>query len=197
MALIVVTGGARSGKSRWAQHLAAQRATDEHNVTYLATAEVADMEMRLRVAQHRRARPRSWKTIESPTALAATLLRRGKINEKSLIVLDSVAMLIHNLLYGENAIRDLNVNPTALEQGAQAELRAVMRLINERQATIIMVTDEVGGGALPPDTQMRTYRDAVGRINQWLAAQAEEVWLTASGYALPLHEQATRIPPAT
>lgn len=187
MATIQVTGGARSGKSAWAARLATTITEQTGGtVIFVATAEVADMEMRLRVAVHRKQRPRSWKTIEAPTGIAAALLRKAKIDGESVLILDCVAQLVSNLMSGEHAVTD----PAKAEQLARAELRAVLRLVNEKQATIILVSSELGSGLAPESDTQRHYRDVVGRINQWLTGQAEATWLVASGLALPLHELA-------
>lgn len=187
MSLILVTGGARSGKSRWAE----QRATEladltGSNVTYVATAEVRDLDMRLRVAQHRKTRPRAWATIEAPTGIAAAILRKGQLRPGSVLILDDIVALVSNLMTGENAVTE----PPKVEQAARAELRAVLRIVRERRATLIVVTSEMGSGLVPDRALARTYRDAVGRTNQWLAARADGVWFLASGMALPLHELA-------
>lgn len=191
MSLILITGGARSGKSRWAE----QRATElaalrEGPVIFIATAAVQDIEMRLRVAQHRKSRPRGWKTIEATQGVAAALLARGDMGAGSVLVLDCVTMLVRNLMtLGDNPITD----PALAQQAAETELRAVLRVVRERKATIIMVTNEVGAGIVPENALSRNYREIVGRINQWLASQADGVWLVTSGMALPLHTLATPV----
>lgn len=191
MSLILVTGGARSGKSHWAQERAKELSeASGGGVTYLATAEVRDMEMRLRIAQHRKTRPRGWKTIEAPRSVAAQLLRKAKLEPGSVLILDCVTMLVSNVMTAdENPITE----PNRVEQMIQSDLRAVLRIIKERKGTVIMVTNEVGGGIVPENELSRHYRDVVGRLNQWLAAQADGVWFTVSGMALPLHNLATPV----
>lgn len=187
MSLILVTGGARSGKSAWAEQRATELSTiSGGGVTFIATAEVRDMEMRLRVAQHRKSRPRTWKTIEAPTGIAAALLSKAKLEPGSVLLLDCVTMLVSNIMTGERAMNE----PSKAEQAVQAELRAVLRIARERKTTVIMVTNELGAGIVPDNELSRNYRDVVGRINQWLAAQAEGIWLVVSGLALPLHDLA-------
>lgn len=193
MSLILITGGARSGKSRWAEQRASELSTLSGSpVIYIATAAVLDIEMRLRVAQHRKSRPRGWKTIEATHGVAAALLARGDIVPGAILILDCVTMLVSNVMtLGENPITD----PLVAQQAVEAELRALLRVIRERKTTIIMVTNEVGAGIVPENALSRNYRDIVGRINQWLATQADGVWLVASGMALPLHTLATPVKP--
>jgi adenosylcobinamide kinase/adenosylcobinamide-phosphate guanylyltransferase len=193
MSLILITGGARSGKSRWAEQRASELAAlNGSPIVFIATAAVLDIEMRLRVAQHRKSRPRGWKTIEATTGLAAALLGRGDIVPGTILILDCVTMLVSNLMtLGDNPITD----PALAQQAVETELRAVLRVVRERKTTIIMVTNEVGAGIVPENALSRNYRDIVGRINQWLATQADGVWLVASGMALPLHTLATPVKP--
>jgi adenosylcobinamide kinase/adenosylcobinamide-phosphate guanylyltransferase len=191
MSLILITGGARSGKSRWAEQRASELAAmSDSTVIYIATAAVLDIEMRLRVAQHRKSRPRHWKTVEATQGVAAALLARDDIKPGTVLIMDCVTMLVSNIMtLGERPITD----PLAAQQAVESELRAVLRVVKERKVTIIMVTNEVGGGIVPENELSRHYRDIVGRTNQWLAAQAEGVWLVASGMALPLHTLATPV----
>ena len=189
MALILVTGGARSGKSSWAEQRAAELAKESKGkIYYLATAEIRDMEMRLRVAQHRKRRPRSWKTIEAPRSIAAQILRRvRKMQANSIFVLDCVTLLVSNVMTSEEA----SIDTEKAEQTVRSELRALLLLL--RDSTIIMVTNELGSGIVPENELARNYRDVVGRINQWLASQSDQMWLVASGMALPMHELATPV----
>ncbi len=189
MSLIFVTGGARSGKSSWAEQCAAELSKqNKAKVYYIATAEVRDMEMRLRVALHRKRRPRSWKTIEAPRSIAAQILRKvKKIQPNSIFVLDCVTLLVSNVMTGEDAATDAQ----KAEQTIRSELRALLLLL--RDSTIIMVTNELGSGIVPDNELARTYRDVAGRINQWLASQADQMWFIVSGMALPMHELATPV----
>lgn len=191
MSLILITGGARSGKSRWAEQRASELAVlNGSPIVFIATAAVLDIEMRLRVAQHRKSRPRGWKTIEATQGIAAALLARGDITLGTILILDCVTMLVSNVMtLGDNPITD----PVLAQQAVETELRALLRVIRERKTTIIMVTNEVGAGIVPENALSRNYRDIVGRINQWLASQADGVWLVASGMALPLHTLATPV----
>lgn len=191
MALILVTGGARSGKSEWAMRRASALAeASGGNVLFVATAEAKELAMRLRVAQLRKNRPRAWKTIEAPRAIAAQLLQKARIEPGTVLILDCVTSLVQNVMADE---KKSFADATQIEQAVQAELRAVLRITKERKATLILVTNEVGGGLEPEDDRNRQYREAVGALNQWLAAQAEGVWLTVSGMVLPLHTLAVPV----
>jgi adenosylcobinamide kinase / adenosylcobinamide-phosphate guanylyltransferase len=183
MGLILVTGGARSGKSTWAERRAAELAAGNAvDVLYLATAEARDSEMELRVRQHRSSRPPAWTTIEAAREIAVQL--EGHTSTAgSVLLLDCVTMLASNVMTADEE----TVDPTVSEQAIRAELEDLARLAAARGWTLVLVTNEVGGGIVPLNPLARRYRDVVGRINQWLAAQADEVWYLVSGIALPLH----------
>ncbi len=190
MSLILVTGGVQSGKSAWAEQRARELSeASGGNVTFLATAEVKDMEMRLRIAQFRKTRPRTWKTIEATRSIAAELLRKAKLEPGSVLIVDCITMLVNNIMTNDTA----NTDPARVEQAVQSELRAVLRIIKERKATVIMVTTEMGGASGLENDSSKNYREIVGRLNQWLSTQADGVWLTVSGMALPLHNLASPI----
>jgi adenosylcobinamide kinase / adenosylcobinamide-phosphate guanylyltransferase len=183
MGLILVTGGARSGKSTWAERRAAKIATGMGSeVLYIATAEVRDSEMELRVRQHQTSRPSGWTTVEAPRHIAVQLERQD-CPHGSVLLLDCVTMLASNVMTAEEETRD----PSVSEHVIRAELEDLARLAVARGWTLILVTNEVGGGIVPLNPLARRYRDVVGRINQWLAAAGDEVWYVVSGIALPLH----------
>jgi adenosylcobinamide kinase / adenosylcobinamide-phosphate guanylyltransferase len=183
MKLILVTGGARSGKSTWAERRAAEIATGEGSqVLYIATAEILDSEMELRVRQHQSARPTGWTTVEAARDIAGQL-ESQESPTGSILLLDCVTMLASNVMTSEGD----TVDPSVSEQVIRAELEEMARVAAARAWTLILVTNEVGGGIVPLNPLARQYRDVVGRINQWLAAQADEVWYVVSGIALPLH----------
>lgn len=170
--LILLLGGARSGKSRTAEQMAARLGGER--VLYVATASAGDEEMRQRIRNHQQQRPSGWRTVEAPLRLAETL-RAVELPE--VVLLDCVTLLAANVLL------------TFPEEGAQAEItRAVLAevdgllaLIRERPATWIIVSNEVGMGVVPPYPTGRAYRDALGAANQRLAEAADEVMLMVAG----------------
>jgi adenosylcobinamide kinase/adenosylcobinamide-phosphate guanylyltransferase len=178
-ALYFVTGGARSGKSAFAQSLAE---TSARPVVFLATMEPLDAELEARVARHRETRPATWRTIEAPLDLCAAL---AGADPKACVLLDCLSLWVTNRLM------PLGDPPRAadlmsLELTFNAELGALLDLQRARAGELIVVTNEVGSGVVPPSALGRAYRDLLGRANQQVSAAASRAWLLASGRALEL-----------
>ena len=174
-ALIFILGGARSGKSSYAEQLAAQRGT---HVTYVATAQAWDEEMAVRIANHKAQRPAHWRTVEAPqqvgSALAAAEAAGGEcegVGVDCLTLLASTVML---------ALPE-PVGVAAAEDALRAEVDALLAAYAESRATWIIVSNEVGLGIVPSYPLGRVYRDALGRANQQLAAAADEVLFMVAG----------------
>ncbi len=169
---ILILGGARSGKSSFAQHLATTRATD---VLFVATAEAGDSDMTARIAHHRAERPIHWRTIEAPRALAHSL---RTIVPAPVVILDCVTLWVTNLLLAENTSWDT----------AMAELTALLDWYHnlDQPVELIVVSNEVGLGIVPADKLSRTFREWLGRFNQRLAAEADEAYLMVAGLAIEL-----------
>ena len=175
--LILITGGARSGKSRFAERLAMQG----KRVLFVATAEALDNDMARRIAAHRSSRPAEWDTLEEPRNLPEAIRRKapGATSAYDTIIVDCLTIWVSNLLL--------------LHEGnADAEARileAVGRLLDVRDssdARWIFVTNEVGLGVVPSSPLGRAYRDALGRVNSFVASRADKVYLMAAGLALDL-----------
>jgi adenosyl cobinamide kinase/adenosyl cobinamide phosphate guanylyltransferase len=177
--LYFVTGGARSGKSRFAQGLAEAEAGP---VVYLATMEPLDDELVRRVARHRAERPVSWQTVEAPLALERAIVAAP---EDAMILLDCLSLWVTNRLLPlgdepEAAAVD------ALEAALDAELDACIAAQGARLGALIVVTNEVGSGVVPPSALGRVYRDLLGRANQRVSLRADRAWLIVAGRALEL-----------
>ena len=166
--LIFITGGARSGKSVFAQKLANGLSK---KVTYIATAQARDKEMELRIKIHRRNRPSHWKTIEKEKDITEVLSRVAKKGE--IILLDCLTLLISNLL--------LSGRKDVLKKIGQ-----LVSKIKEIKATVLIVSNEVGMGIVPDNKLARRFRDIEGRANQIVAQAADEVYLIVSGISMKI-----------
>lgn len=190
----LVLGGARSGKSAFAEGLA--RAAGER-ILYLATADIADAEMEERVRRHRERRRRSgaaWTTVEAPADPATAL--EALSGGWDCVLLDSVSLWLSNLFLSAQASAQPNSQeaggeplPELTERAEQAALAGVRRLVEWRarqDAGLIAVSDEVGMGIVPAFPSGRAYRDLLGSVNQAMAAAAARVFLVVAGLPLQL-----------
>lgn len=172
--IILVTGGARSGKSNFAM-TRAMELPGRH--AFLATCPVVDDEMAERVRRHQRARPEDWLTLEEPLELANAI--RDRAGNTDVLLVDCLTLWINNLMFrGE---RDgLTVSEDDVARAADEVLEAC----SAHGGTVIFVTNEVGMGIVPENPDARTFRDLAGRCNQVVASRADEVHLLVSGVAL-------------
>lgn len=175
--LTLILGGARSGKSAYAQRLAAESGQP---VLYVATATAGDAEMAQRIARHRAARPAHWRTLEAPVNVGQAL--EAAITGDEVVLLDCLTLLVSNLMMEEGT----EVTEDRLEARVTDELEAILRVCAARRATLIIVSNEVGMGLVPPYPAGRVYRDVLGRAHQWLAARANRVVLMVAGIPLEL-----------
>ena len=178
-ALWFVTGGARSGKSRHAERLAASTG---HPVVYIATMEPLDDELARRVAAHRAARPADWRTVEAPLDPASAL---EAADAGACVLLDCLSLWVANRMapLGDSPAPDA---VERLERELDADASRLIAAARAREAETIVVTNEVGSGLVPPYPLGRAYRDALGRVNQHVSAAADRAWLLVSGRALEL-----------
>jgi adenosylcobinamide kinase / adenosylcobinamide-phosphate guanylyltransferase len=165
----LVLGGARSGKSRFAEDLLEAHAGRR---IYLATAEPGDEEMRARIADHRRRRGEGWRTMEAPLDIASAITEAGE----DAILLDCLTLWLANLMSGG---RDI---PEATEGLAKALAGA--------RAPVVLVSNEVGLGIVPDNPLARAFRDHAGRLNQTMAALADRVFFLAAGLPITLKDRA-------
>ena len=181
--LILLLGGVRSGKStaaeRLAERLAEQRAQRGGRVLFIATAQALDAEMERRIAAHRARRPAGWDTLEEPFDLAGAAA--PIVDRYDTVVIDCLTLWVSNLLLRHEA----NANAEEFILDAAGRL---LELIDRSAATWIVVSNEVGLGVVPAWPLARTYRDALGRVNQRCAARAGRVYLMVAGLALELKE---------
>jgi adenosylcobinamide kinase / adenosylcobinamide-phosphate guanylyltransferase len=166
---ILVLGGARSGKSRFAEGLARETGLDRF---YLATGRAWDEEMRARIAAHKADRAEhGWTTHEEPLDLIGALKALDK--PERVILVDCLTLWVTNLMMEDG--RD-----------ADADGAALAAMLKELRATVIFVSNEVGLGIVPDNKMARAFRDHAGRLHQAIAAEAAEVYFVAAGLPLKM-----------
>jgi adenosylcobinamide kinase / adenosylcobinamide-phosphate guanylyltransferase len=170
--LILILGGARSGKSTLAQQMAYQ--IGGSNVLFVATAEAGDDEMRERILDHQRQRPLEWQTLEIPLDIADCL---EKILLPDVVLVDCITLLVSNLLLS----LPIDCTQAEAKRVVQDEMNKLLELIKHSDRTWILVSNEVGMGVVPASRLGRLYRDALGVANQQLAKRADEVRLMVAG----------------
>ena len=166
--LTLVLGGARAGKSTYAQELAASG----NRVLFVATAEAGDEQMEERIEAHRATRPAEWDTLEEPLDLVGALA--GVAGRYDTVLLDCLTLWVSNLLLREG------------EVDVPGELKGLLAAYEEGTASWIVVSNEVGLGVVPPRELGRLYADELGRANQIIAAAADDVYFMAAGLPLNL-----------
>ena len=188
--LILLLGGARSGKSTYAERLAAQFGD---RVLYVATAQAGDEEMPARIATHRQTRPAVWRTIEAPTGVGEAVRAALASGAVDAVLLDCLTLLVSNVTLQGVVEEDLDrVDGVAAQEQVEVELDGLLDVFRAGDVPWIVVSNEVGCGLVPPYPLGRVYRDLLGWANQRLAIQAEEVYFLAAGIPLPLHEYRDR-----
>ncbi|MGD2027190.1 MAG: bifunctional adenosylcobinamide kinase/adenosylcobinamide-phosphate guanylyltransferase [Anaerolineales bacterium] len=173
---VLLLGGARSGKSSYAEEMAA---ACSDSVLYLATAEAKDEEMAERIARHRESRPQTWRTLEAPRGAAAALKEAWQ-GEK-VILLDCITLLVTNLLPSGEGFEQVAVQVEEYEHLVLEEVEALIEFIAGTDALTLVVSNEVGMGLVPPYELGRAYRDILGRANKALAQAADRVLLLVAG----------------
>lgn len=176
--IVLILGGARSGKSRYAEKLATETGLP---VTYIATAQVYDEAFKQRVAMHQQSRPAHWKTVETYHYLANTL--REEANHQTCIVVDCLTLWLAQCICPECAPLE-HVNDT--ERFWQDARQSFLDALPQLNGTIILVSNEVGMGIVPLGAINRQFQDEQGRLNQMLAQLADEVVFVAAGLPLQL-----------
>ena len=169
--LIFVTGGARSGKSQFAQDCALLLPGRK---VYIATAEPLDEEMAEKILAHRKMRPPDWGTVEEPRHLGKAVRKCAATYD--VLLIDCLTLWISNLL-ANYALKEKEIN---------GEVRILVENCKSVSSTVIMVSNELGMGIVPLDSLTRHYRDIVGKANQQVAAAADEVFLLVSGISLKI-----------
>ncbi len=170
--LTLIIGGARSGKSAFAEKLVA----GHERVLFVATAEALDEEMRQRIENHKRNRPDTWHTLEEPRDIVTAL---ESVPPHDVLLLDCLTLWVSNLLL------DME-DGTDAEQHIAAGAERLLAAYESSNAEWIIVTNEVGQGVVPPTVLGRAFQDALGRVNQLFAARADRVFQMTAGLAVDL-----------
>src|SRR6266436_1473033 len=214
--LVLIIGGARSGKSSFAEQLAA---SSGRPVAFIATATAGDDEMRERIARHRTSRPREWHTLEEPLDLSGAARRASELAD--VLLLDCVTLWLGNVLSQaskqhesapihpanaasrlvlrtqagckekddkEEEVEELSPPGRLFDESALKEIEALLTVVKELAPgkTLIVVTNEVGLGVVPAYPLGRLYRDTLGYVNQQLARAADRVYLMVAGIAVDI-----------
>ena len=166
----LVLGGARSGKSRYAQQLAEQ----SQHVVFIATAKASDDQMREKIERHREDRPKDWQTIEEPLELSQALAQYQ--TECDIMVVDCLTLYAANLLEAEGENRE----------GVERRVEALCEALRGVVCSVVLVSNEVGSGVVPAYPIGVQYRDLLGEINQRVARVADDVVLMVAGLPLAL-----------
>ena len=173
---ILITGGARSGKSRFAQELALKLGEP---VLFVATAEAGDEEMRRRIEEHQKSRPAAWSTLEITTHIGSQVSQ--KIFGVKVVIVDCITLLVNNIFSQHSQQTEEQIDASLIEKEVNNEIGELVECINRVDASFIMVTNEVGTGLVPVSRVGRLYRDLLGRANQTLAEHADEIYLMVAG----------------
>ena len=166
--ITLILGGARSGKSRYAEKLIEAQPGPR---IYLATAEARDGEMERRIAEHRARRDRSWQTIEAPHDLAAAL---SALPSRSAVLVDCLTLWLSNRLLADADI--------------DREIEGLERALASHDGAVVAVSNDVGSGIVPDNALARRFRDLQGVLNQRIAAKASRVVLMVAGLPLAVKE---------
>ena len=170
--LIFLLGGARSGKSRYAETWAREKA--EHAL-FVATAQASDADMQARIAEHRASRPAHWFTLEAPHDTARQIAASTVAHDT--LILDCVTLMTSNILLNlPEAVTQADANAAVL-----SEVDRLLEIYARSDAAWLLVSNEVGMGVAPPTRLGNLYRDMLGRANQRIAAGADEVILLVAG----------------
>ena len=163
---ILVTGGARSGKSVFAEKRTKQLGS---SLIYIATSEVIDSEMEKRVEEHQARRGSEWQTLHAPINLTEALI---ETDGKGPCLVDCVTFWLNNLIFHDEDI--------------DAATKELITVLNERSDPVVLVTNEVGSGIIPENALARRFCDEAGRLNQTISQIADEVYVSISGIPLQI-----------
>ncbi|WGS65774.1 bifunctional adenosylcobinamide kinase/adenosylcobinamide-phosphate guanylyltransferase [Marinitoga aeolica] len=180
--IVLVTGGARSGKSTFAQEYISKIG---NKIVYIATAIPFDDGMKYRIKKHRDSRPKEWKTIEMYKSFEKLESNIDFLNSDS-ILFECMTLMVSNLLLEENIENADYETIENIEKKIFFEVKKIIEIMKKYNKNLIIVTNEVGMGIVPSYKLGNIFRDIAGRINQYLAKEADEVYITIAGIPLKL-----------
>ncbi|GIO45062.1 bifunctional adenosylcobinamide kinase/adenosylcobinamide-phosphate guanylyltransferase [Paenibacillus apis] len=189
--IVLVTGGARSGKSSFAESWCIKH-SDSGSGLYIATAQAFDEEMKERIQHHRGQREGSgfkWTTLEEPLRLPellSTLVQAG--SSSSVVLVDCLTLWLSNVL-----LSDEEENGSGEESRTESSIRRLVEAVSAYSGQLVLVTNEVGSGIVPEFRLGRQYRDLAGRLNQSIAAIADQVFLVTAGIPIELKGREYRL----
>lgn len=192
--IYLVLGGARSGKSEFAEKLMYH--SEGKRKGYIATSQILDEEMKYRVILHQKRRPVEWKTFE--ILHAGGNMMESVLQETDAVLFDCITMYVNNLLMDHMkevtaetlGISDLETLQSDLIHDLDAMFRAIEHCASKE---IIFVSDELGMGIVPANAMSRVYRDLVGLANQYIARRAQKVYLSVAGITIELKERGVEL----
>lgn len=181
--VILVTGGARSGKSNFAESLCRDR---NNSTAYIATSVAFDDEMKERVRKHQESRPKEWKTYEIYKDIYTIIEEIGKNHET--VILDCVTLLVNNLMFSSGLDIDTATEQeiNELEDYIKDQVNKLIAEVRKTNLYFVMVTNEIGLGVVPSYKLGRVYCDFVGRINQLLGKLSDEVHFVVCGIPMKI-----------
>jgi adenosyl cobinamide kinase/adenosyl cobinamide phosphate guanylyltransferase len=183
--ITLILGGARSGKSRFAQQLAEQLAGDR--VLFVATAEAGDAEMADRIRIHRESRPSRWRTLEQPLRVGAGILE--SYDGEQAVLVDCLTLLVSNALFATGDPPEAR----AAQTHVNVEVDGLLGAAKQLSVPLILVSGEVGQGLVPETPLGRLYRDLLGWANQRIAAAGGPTYLMVAGQAINVRHLATSV----
>lgn len=169
----LVTGGARSGKSNFAESLY----KDKKDVVYIGTSKIWDKEMEERINRHKKTRPKDWRTYESNYNI------EDAVGKETNYLLDCITVLVSNIMFDlSKGIEYIDYDlQDKIENTVVSELKSLIGIIRNKGYNLILVTNEVGDSIVPEHHISRVFRDIQGRVNQQIASMADEVYLVCCG----------------
>ncbi len=180
--IIYITGGAKSGKSKFAEKMVEEIG---EKINYIATLTCFDDEMKEKVKIHKDRRNEKYKTIEAYKNFDIIF---ENIDEKETILLDCLTNMVSNLIFEENIDfdKDLKINKEKLDIKIKKEVENLIKILKKHKGISVIVSNELGMGIVPVYPLGRYFRDIAGEINQYVAEKSDEVYLTVSGIPMKI-----------